>query len=684
MPGAWRVGIDVGGTFTDLVAYNPSTGEVRRLKVLSTPREPWRGVLQALESSGLGPGDVGLLVHASTIGTNALLGQVGLELPRAWLVATRGFEDVVEIARQNRPSLYDPYARRPPPLVPRERRIGIGARLGPGGEALEEPRPGELDGAAARIGRDVERHGARGVVVVVSVLHCYADPGFEERVAEELRRRLPGGVVVEASCGVDPQPGEYERTSTALVNAVLRPVYGWYLARLGEELRERGYRAPLLVMQSSGGVASPELAYRRPVLFIESGPAAGAAAAALAARLLGLPLAVGFDMGGTTAKAVLIEDGSPRLSSLFEVGGKSHHGRLIRGTGYPVRAPHINLVEVSAGGGTVAWVDAGGALRLGPLSAGADPGPACYGRGGRDPTVTDAHLVLGRLPRVLAGGLLRLDTRAAREALRRIADALGTSVEEAAAAVIEQANTLMARAIRMVTVERGVEPEEAALIAYGGAGPLHAAELAEETGARRVIVPPAPGVYSALGLVAADHRLDLHRGIHTPLDEVDPGHVEELRQEMLREAQEALGELDSAALLAELRPMGMEEAVETPWSPDRRALEEAFRREYRRRHGYLPPRLPPLVLSRLHLVAIRHAEKPRLAGLRAPGTEAGEREAYIQPTGWEKATVYQGGPPLEAEGPLIVEEEDTTIIVPRGWSLRLDQGTGALVLEKRR
>ncbi len=676
----WRVGVDVGGTFTDLVAYNPRSGEVRRAKVLTAPREPWRGVIAALEASRLGPMDVGLLVHASTIGTNALLGQVGLELPRAWLVATRGFEDVVEIARQNRPSLYDPRARRPQPLVPRERRLGIAARLGPGGEVLGEPGPRELDEAAERIRRDAEEHGPGRVVVVVSVLHCYTDPGFEERVADELGRRLPSGVVVEASCAVDPEPGEYERTSTALVNAVLRPVYGWYIDRLRGELAARGYRAPLLVMQSSGGVAPPELASARPVRFIESGPAAGAVAAALAARHLGLPLAVGFDMGGTTAKAVLIERGSPRLSSLFEVGGRSHHGRLVRGTGYPVRAPHIDLVEVSAGGGTIAWVDAGGALRLGPISAGADPGPACYGRGGRDPTVTDAHLLLGRLPRVLAGGLLRLDEAAAREAYRRIAGALGVSVEEAAAAVIEQANTVMARAVRMVTVERGVEPEEAALIAYGGAGPLHAAELAEETGMKRVIVPPAPGVYSALGLVAADHRLDLHRGVHRPLDEVDARIVEELRGEMLEEAARILGEVDSAVLIAEIRPSGMEEAVETPWAPDREALVEAFRREYRRRHGYLPPRLPPLVLSRLHLVAVRTGEKPRLAGLRATGRPVGTREAYIQPTGWEEAEVYRGGPPREATGSLIVEEQDTTIIVPRGWRLRLDQATAAIIL----
>ena len=683
MPREWRVGVDVGGTFTDLVAYNPSTGEVRRVKVLSTPREPWRGVIEALEASGLEPGSVGLLVHASTIGTNALLGQVGLELPRAWLLATRGLEDVVEIARQNRPSLYDPWARRPPPLVPRERRLGIAARLGPRGEVVEEPSPRELDEAAERIAGDAERHGPGRVVAVVSVLHCYADPGFEERVAEELRRRLPGGVVVEASCSVDQEPGEYERTSTALVNAVLRPVYGWYIARLRGALEEKGYRARLLVMQSSGGVAPPELASEKPVLFIESGPAAGAVAAALAARLLGLPLAVGFDMGGTTAKAVLIEEGSPRLSSLFEVGGRVHHGRLVRGTGYPVRAPHIDLVEVSAGGGTIAWVDAGGALRLGPLSAGADPGPACYGRGGRDPTVTDAHLLLGRLPEVLAGGLLRLDRAAAREAYRRIAEALGVPVEEAAAAAIEQANTLMARAIRMVTVERGVEPEEAALIAYGGAGPLHAAELAEETGMKLVIIPPAPGVYSALGLVAADHRLDLHRGVHRPLDEVDPGLVEELHREMLEETTRILGTVDTALLLAEIRPSGMEEAVETPWTPSREALVEAFKREYRRRHGYLPPRLPPLVLSRLHLVAVRAGEKPRLAGLRGTGRHVGTREAYIQPGGWERAEVYQGGPPGEAEGPLIVEEQDTTIIVPRGWRLRLDQATAAIILEKK-
>ena len=679
---AWRVGVDVGGTFTDAVAVDPAAGAVRRAKVLSTPREPWRGVVAALEALGTEPRGVEELVHASTIGTNMLLGQVGLEAPEAWLVTSRGFRDVLEIGRQNRPDPWLPWSRRPRPLVPRRRRLEIPARLGPRGERLEEPGPGVLESVAAAIAGGREEPG-KPLVVVVSVLHCYRDPGFEKGIAEELAGLLPGALV-EASCGVDPSPGEYERTSTAVVNAILRPVFGAYIERLAAVLHGRGFRGALMVMQGSGGLAEPRVAVERPVLFIESGPAAGAAAAAWVAGLHGERLAVGFDMGGTTAKAVLVEDAAPRVTPLFEVGGRFHHGRLVRGAGYPVRAPHVDLVEVSAGGGTIAWVDRGGALRVGPLSAGAEPGPACYGRGGVEPTVTDAHLVLGRLPAALAGGLLRLDSSAARRAFQRLASELGTGVVEAAVSVLEAVSEEMARALRMVTVERGVEPEEAALVAYGGAGPLHAAELAERAGFRRVIVPPAPGVFSALGLLASGQRIDVYRGLHMAVDEVDPERLQALVSDALGEALSRLPGAEAVALL-EMRFRGMEEAIEVPlggeWEPG--ALVERFLETYRARHGWLPPGRPVVEAARIHVVARRpppRGVEEAVARLRSPGAPVGEREVYFLGHGWAVATVYRGGAPRVFEGPAVVEEYDSTILVPPGWRGRL-LDTGSLLLE---
>ena len=682
----WRVGIDIGGTFTDLIAYNEDTGEVKYLKVLTTPREPWKGFMKALEELGAPIGEVKVIVHATTLGTNMFFGQTGLEPPQAILITTKGFRDIIEIGRQNRPELYNPYFEKPKPLVLRRNRYTVRGRLDANGSIIEEFDENEIVEIAKRLCR-------KNTVFVVSILHCYANPEFERKIVQLIRKTCIEAEEVVGSCDINSEPGEYERTSTALVNAMLRPLFRRYIANIVERLRARGFQGKLLIMQSSGGVAGPELAEEKPALFIESGPAAGAIAAAYLASKRHDKLAVGFDMGGTTAKAVLVVDGKPSITSVFEVGGKYHMGRRVRGSGYPVRAPYIDLVEVSAGGGTIAWVDRGGALRVGPQSVGADPGAACYGRGGDKPTITDAHAVLGRLPSKLAGGRLEIQRELALEVYRQLASSLGIDLYDTAEAVLKLANTIMARAIRIVTVERGYDPASTVLYAYGGAGPLHALEMAEELGVRKVVIPPYPGVFSALGLLVADYRHDLYYPVHDVVENVSWEELEAIYTQLEEEAYKLLTsegvEEDSIRLIRvlELRYRGQLEHLEVGWSQRREMVVEKFRELYRARYGYLPPTEPPIELVRLHLIAIGFTAKPTI---RAPKTTGdlkpmGYTEALMLDEGWVKAQLYNRsmlGIGVEVGGPAIIVSEDSTIIVPSKWSGYVVED-GSIVFERR-
>ncbi len=467
-----RIGIDVGGTFTDLVLFDSRKRGILQIKVPTTPKNPVQGVMQAISEVVKDVSEIEVLIHATTLGTNMFFGQTGIEPPKATLITNEGFEDIIEIGRQNRPELYNPFFTRPRSLIPRSRRYGVRGRIDKDGKIVEE-----LDvKAVEKIAKKECEKGTK--VFVISFLHSYRNPSHELKAAEVIKNACPDSVVV-TSYEVDPQPMEYERTSTAVVNALLKPILSVYLEKLLDELNSRGFNGKLLVMQSSGGVADVKEALERPAAFIESGPSAGAVAVAYLSKIMKREKALGFDMGGTTAKASSIIKGEPEVVEMYEVGGKVHRGRLVRGSGYPVRFPYIDLAEVSAGGGTIAWIDPGGALRLGPLSAGADPGPACYGRGGKEPTITDANLILGRLPEVLAGRL-KLRKELAEESLKeKIAKPLGMDLIDAAWSIVKIANTIMGRALRLVSVERGHDPREFTLYAFGGAGPLHALDIAE-------------------------------------------------------------------------------------------------------------------------------------------------------------------------------------------------------------
>jgi len=666
-----RVGVDVGGTFTDAIAVGPG-GEVRLVKVLTRVSRPWVSVVEAVEKLG-GAHRFDTIVHATTLGTNMLLGQVGLEKPEVVLLASKGFRDVIEIGRQARPDPYNAFFDKPRPLVPRRNRVEINARVYAWGERLE-PSEEEVRSIA-------ERYCGARTVFVIHVIHCYRDRGgLEARIAEIIRRACPEALDVVTSCSVDPLPGEYERASTAIVNAMLRPMFREYLSKLEEALRARGFRGKLLVMQSNGGLAPALRAREKPVYFIESGPAAGVVAAAALARMRGDETVISFDMGGTTAKASLIQGFEPLLTDYFEVGGRYHAGRLVRGSGYPIRVPHVDLVEVSAGGGTIIWVDKGGALRAGPLSAGAQPGPACYARGGNKPTVTDAHLILGRLPPVIAGGLLELDSTLAMRVYEELARAAGLDPYTTASEALRLVNTEMARAIRLVSIERGVDPSRATLYAFGGAGPLHAAELAEEVGVWRVIVPPFAGVFSALGLVAAGYRASERIYIGRRVEDVDAGVVEE---EVGRVVSKLVKDVDCrhiTAVRAAMRFEGQGGVILVEFKPNMGELVEGFRARYRSLYGMLPPEPhPPIILDYLLVEVYCSSKLPRLRGYPAPTREL-RRRAYFLEQGWLEADVYNGVP-RGARGPAILELPDTTVVVPPGWGIERGE-YGEVILEK--
>ena len=510
MPDSYRLGIDVGGTFTDAVLLSEQTGELQIAKVPSTPEDPSVGFIRALtrvvEKTNLDPESIAYLVHGTTVATNALIEG---KTPKTAFITTAGFGDMLEIARQVRPSLYDVHFTKPRPLVPRNLAYEVRERLDAEGHVLLP-----LDAASViEVARQLEKEGARSVAVCL--LHSYLNPDHERRVRDILLEHIPG-LVVSLSSDVLPEFREYFRASTTVVNACLRPVVASYLNGIARELTGRRMQAELLVMQSNGGVLSFDTAAEKPVYMVESGPAAGVIAANFVARALGRRNLISLDMGGTTTKTGLILDGQPKVTKEYEVGSEALPGiGQSRGNGYPIRIPVIDLVEIGAGGGSIAWVDSGGILRVGPRSAGADPGPICYGQGGQQPTITDANLVLGRInPRYFLGGEMELDADAAHAALESCGKPLGLDAMATANGVVEIANAAMINALRLVSVRRGYDPRDLAMVAFGGAAPLHANRLLAEMKIPLLVIPPSPGTTSALGLLVSDLK---HVYSHTSL-----------------------------------------------------------------------------------------------------------------------------------------------------------------------
>src|SRR5262245_16206354 len=517
----WRIGVDIGGTFTDVAVVEEASGRIGVAKALTTPADISQGVLSALRMAmhryAISPRDVDLLAHATTVVTNAILEEKGA---RAALVTTRGFRDVLELRRSSRPDLYDLFQDAPATLIPRRRRYEVSERIGADGGCVRPLAEHEIPALIAALKRDQVE------AIAVSLLFSFLNAEHEARLGRRLREALPN-TPIYLSSEVLPEIREFERTSTTAVCAYVGPILTSYLSRLKEAIQQLGL-PELYIMGSNGGVFEAAEGIAMPAIAVESGPAAGVVAAALAARQTGRLNLLSFDMGGTTAKASLIRDGEYETTPDYEVGGKASGARAMNGTGHPIRVPVIDLAEVSAGGGSIAWVDRAGALRVGPRSAGALPGPSCYGRGGSEPTVTDCNLLLGYLDRgSLLGGALAIDHAAAEAAIRtRLAEPLGVDVRSAAAAVIDVVNHAMAEVLKIVSLQRGHDPRDFVLAAFGGAGPLHATALADELGIAEVICPPIPGAFSALGLIGTDLKRDYVRTLYTTTATADPAAVE--------------------------------------------------------------------------------------------------------------------------------------------------------------
>ena len=684
--GDWRLAVDIGGTFTDSVVLDATSGHVVTEKTLTTPSDPLvgleRGVLSVLAKAGINPGDVQrAMVHATTLVTNALIEGKG---GRAGLVTTAGFADTLLIRNEHRYDMYDLQIEFPPPPVPRQLIFEVGERTDAEGTVLAVPDMAEVDRVAEQL------RAAQVEAVAVCFLHAYANPANERAVAARLAEKLD--VPVCASSEVAPQIREYPRTVTTVCNAITMPVVGRYLQELQEWLSAQGFGGGLLVMLSNGGVVSPEVARRAPIRLVESGPAAGALAGAWYAKRLGLDRLLCFDMGGTTAKACLIEDGEPSLSVDFEV---ARMYRFKKGSGYPVTVPSVDLVEIGAGGGSLAHVDTLGLLKVGPESAGADPGPACYGAGGDIPAVTDADLLLGYLDAgYFLGGDMPLDQGAADRVVGQLADELGVPVADAAMGIHEVVNQNMAASARMHAVERGLDLRGVPLLAFGGAGPVHACGVAELLQADRVIFPAEASVLSAFGTLVTPVRIDLARTLVRRLDTVSAEERDALLDEMRREAFASLagaGVQEKDVIVRygiDARYHGQGHEI-TVWLGEGERWpvsdEEAMRRyedEYRIVYGMAIPDVAVEVVT-WRISAFAPAS-PVASGAAAGGEVHVKRQRQVK---FDRRDDARTVPVFERrdlpvgaviEGPCIVEQRDTTTVLRPGWRAEV-ASDGALI-----
>ena len=652
-----RIGVDVGGTFTDFVVCGEGGKELHSLKVLTTPEAPARGVLEGIRSLCVGADPV---IHGTTLVTNAIVEGHGAVTA---LITTRHFRDVLEIARQNRADLYRlDLPPKPHPLIPRHLRFEVTERVAADGRVrvpLAEDELPALVGALHALGVEA---------VAVCLLHSYAAPEHEARLAAALARTFP---YVSTSHEINAEFREYERSATTALNAIVMPLADRYLTDLEDSLAREGASGPLRLLQSNGGMMSAQAARRRPLAMAVSGPAGGVAASCYLARTLGIRHAIAFDMGGTTTDVCLIADGAAQTISQRRLGG------------HPIRLSSLAVESIGAGGGSIIWFDQVGALRVGPRSAGAHPGPACYRRGGEAPTITDAHLVAGTLrPDALLGESIRIEQERAEAALAPVAARLGLPLGEAAAGALEVANAAMMHAIRLISVQRGFDLREFALIAYGGAGPLHAGRLARELGMPRVVVPAHAGVFSALGCVVTDLAYDLVQTFRVSLEALTAEELNRRFMPLEATAAEPLRadgyrpEEISIARSLDLRYIGQNYELEVPWRGDLTTLRQDFQVLHKRLYAYATGERLECVNLRIRVrVAMGEIRLPEWNG-RCLGQPFAEHRAYFQETGETTLPIYRRdelAPEQPLKGPALIEDPWATTLIYPGQRGQLDR-----------
>lgn len=690
MGSRYALGIDVGGTFTDFTLVDLETREATRHKHLTTYPDASVGVMagfcELLASTSVDPGSIGVIVHSTTLVTNAIVQRRGVV---TGLLTTRGFRHVLDLGNEQRYDTYDLFLTYPDPLVPPELRAEVNERTLADGTVLRPLAIADAVGAAETL---VTR-GAQSLAI--AFLHSYANPAHEEEAAGAIRRRFPG-LPVSLSSQVAPIIGEWERLCTTAADACVRPLVDEYLRRMEQELQVLGFQGRLLVTQSTGGAVTVDVACRYPIRLLESGPASGVLAAADVGRQLHLEDFMAFDMGGTTAKLCLVEGGNPRLSDSIEVA-RVH--RFKRGSGLPIRAPSIDLIEIGAGGGSYAYRDGLGLLRVGPQSAGADPGPVCYGRGGTTPTVTDASLVLGYYdPDAFLGGRMRLDLEAAREAVSRLGAELGLDVVTTAWRIHEIVNHNMAAAARTHALERGRDPSRLPLVASGGAGPCHATAVARALGCRRVVLPPGAGTFSATGCVRAPRAFVVSRTRLWPLAEEDWTEINRMLEAMAKTCLEQLRQEGDApgrvhlSRMVDMRLRGQIHTIRIP-IPDGRLnggargrIAETFHDEYERLFARSHRHLMPECVNWYVVGEVPSATPPARHELHGTGAASFRRrwvDAYFpEAGGFVRTRVFNRSdllPGTRVEGPAIICESESTAILRPGDVATVDEARNLLV-----
>jgi N-methylhydantoinase A len=679
-----RVASDIGGTFTDLIYLDEVTGEVGITKASTTPHNFAIGVEDTLGKSGMNVADTTFFVHGSTIIINALTERKGV---KTGLITTKGFRDVLAITRGNRPDIYNMYYSKPVPFVPRFLRTEVRERVNYKGEELEP-----LNEEDVREVVDLLRE--QGVeAIAVCFLHSYANPDHEARCGALLREIVPE-IPVTLSHEICREWREYERTNTTVLNAYVQPIAVNYLNSLEQDFGEMGMGRVGHIMQSNGGTATFEMARQAPIRTCESGPVAGVIGAAVIGDLLGEANIISLDIGGTTVKSSLVENGVPKIITDYRIEYRRDW------EGYPIKVPTVDIVEIGAGGGSIAWVDKAGSLRVGPVSAGAVPGPACYGAGGEKPTVTDANLVVGRInSEYFLGGEIKVSMDRARQSMREISDFFGMSVEEAAMGVIRLADANMVNALKLVSVRRGYDPREFTMVAFGGGGSMHAAALGRELRVKRIVVPMAPAVFSAWGMLMTDVRNDYIRTMVVRTDQIEPAHLREIFAGMEREAAEDLGRegMEEEQMVfqrfADMRYMGQEHTVKVPIPvgqlTEKELLEINERFHQLHEQAYAFRLESPVELVNFHLTALGQVEKPRISRLTEDSACTVE-EAYkgdrqvIFDEGFLATPTYEREllpPGAKLFGPLIAEEPAATTVVFPGQRLTVDE-YGVLHIEE--